>query len=129
MAKMQGGFFENLPQVEGDEGRHRKTAGRRAEAPGMQEEEKSDTTTIPSDERPERRGRPRKDLVREGRNKGLAKGYERFTLVADSDLLTWYRDYAYTYRISMREALETALAQFKEEHSNDELQADPKFHN
>lgn len=131
MAKMQGGFFENLPQVEGDEGRHRKTAGRSAESQGKQTTEESDKNAASSssvDERQQRRGRPRKDLVREGKNKGLAKGYERFTLVADSEMLTWYRDYAYTYRVSMREALETALAQFKDEHASDELQEDPKFH-
>lgn len=143
MAKLQhSGFLRDVPDVKSNEGTSRRTAGRTAPADmdaapadGTETKEGDMSATaaavMPSstgETRAERRGRPRKNLIRTGKNRGLAMGYERFTLVANSDLLTWYRDYAYTYRVSMRDALEMALTQFRDAHADDDLQADPKYH-
>ncbi len=56
-------------------------------------------------------GRPRKETtIREpGNRKGLQPGQERFTVVAETELLNELRDYAYTERITLRAALDQAM--------------------
>lgn len=64
------------------------------------------------------KGRPRKeDLVRneEGGNsaqEGLSEAYTRATFILRVDQLNDLKDYAYTNRITIKEALESAIAAF-----------------
>lgn len=59
-------------------------------------------------------GRPRKDdLIREkGVKQGLTPGWTRSTFILREDLLDKLKNYAYTERITLKEALEEALEDF-----------------
>ena len=59
-------------------------------------------------------GRPRKDdLIREkGVQQGLTPGWTRSTFILREDLLNTLKNYAYTERITLKEALEEALEDF-----------------
>lgn len=61
-------------------------------------------------------GRPRNEkIVRaRGPQKGLAEGWTRATFIVETDTLEILKDYAYTERITMKEAMQMALDQFIE---------------
>lgn len=113
MAKLKDkGFFVNQPEPDLDESRYRHTAGKQSTTKNLQQEEDDATSSaiLPSV------GRPRNsDIIRSpGARHGVRRGYTRFSVVADENLLQWYRDYAYTERMSMREAIEAALHMYKD---------------
>lgn len=55
-------------------------------------------------------GRPKKDLVRDNSaQRGLPEDYTRHSFIVRMDLLNKLQDYAYTERITIKEALEEAL--------------------
>ena len=69
-----------------------------------------------------KKGRPRKDLVRDNAAQaGLPVEWTRATFICKTELLNKLKDYAYTERISLKEALDMALTQFLED-KNDLLQ-------
>lgn len=57
------------------------------------------------------RGRPRKDGVVRGVSvqEGLTAEYTRATFIVDVALLKWLKDYAYTERLSMKDAINGLL--------------------
>lgn len=69
---------------------------------------------LPENEK--RPGRPRKDdVIREkGTKQGLTPGWTRATFIIRDDLLETLKNYAYTERITVKEALEDALEDFLE---------------
>lgn len=57
------------------------------------------------------RGRPKKDdLLREGAQAGLTAEYTRATFIMSVSILEELRDYAYTERLSMKDAIDKLLA-------------------
>lgn len=67
-----------------------------------------------------RKGRPRKDgLVRDGSvQDGLTEEWTRATFIVRRDLLDKLKDYAYTERVTLKEALENALDNFLKDKDN-----------
>lgn len=121
MAKLKDkGFFANQPEPDLDESRYRHTAGKQnttyahdaSTSKNLQQKEVDATSSAISPSV----GRPRNsDIIRSpGARHGVRRGYTRFSVVADENLLQWYRDYAYTERMSMREAIEAALHMYKD---------------
>ena len=78
------------------------------------------TETTAAEETTETRGkgRPRKaDLVRDNSTQeGLTEDYTRATFILRVDTLNDLKDYAYTNRITIKEALETVIAKYMEEY-------------
>lgn len=71
---------------------------------------------------PTKKGRPRKDLVREnGVQNGLPADWTRATFLIRCDQLQKLKDYAYTERITLKEALENALDEFLGDINDDDL--------
>lgn len=69
-------------------------------------------------ELPEKRqGRPRKDeIIREkGAQQGLTPGWTRSTFIIRTELLDTLKNYAYTERITLKDAIEEALEDFLED--------------
>lgn len=64
------------------------------------------------------KGRPRKaDLVRDNSaQEGLTEDYTRATFILRVDQLNELKDYAYTHRITIKEALETVISKFMEDY-------------
>lgn len=64
------------------------------------------------------KGRPRKnDLVRDNSaQEGLTEDYTRATFILRVDQLNELKDYAYTHRITIKEALETVIAKYMEDY-------------
>ena len=57
------------------------------------------------------RGRPKKDnLKREGAQAGLPENYTRATFIVNLDILEQVKDYAYTERLSMKDAVNKLLS-------------------
>jgi len=68
--------------------------------------------TQEAQEKPKRgKGRPMKDTVVRGNSvqEGLTADYTRATFIVDVSLLKWLKDYAYTERLSMKEAINSLL--------------------
>lgn len=67
---------------------------------------------------PKSKGRPRKaDLVRDNSaQEGLTEDYTRATFILRVDQLNELKDYAYTHRITIKEALETVISKFMEDY-------------
>lgn len=63
------------------------------------------------EEKPKKPGRPRKDNVVRGNSKqeGLTEDYTRATVIVKIDTLERAKDYAYTQRISIKEAISDLL--------------------
>ena len=66
-----------------------------------------------------RRGRPRRDdLIRDNSlQEGLPEGYTRFSAICKVDNINILRDYAYTKRIPIKEALDEVLEKFFEDYN------------
>lgn len=67
-----------------------------------------------------KKGRPRKDtLVRSNSaQEGLPEEWQRATFIVRVELLEKLKDYAYTERVSLKDALDDALDQFLEDKEN-----------
>lgn len=70
-----------------------------------------------------KRGRPKKDgLVRNNAaQEGLPEDWTRATFIVQTDKLELLKDYAYTERIILKEALDQALDRFFEDVDQDKL--------
>ena len=68
-----------------------------------------------------RRGRPpREDLIHgDSKLEGLPEGYTRFSIICKQDNIQDLRDYAYTKRISLRDALDEVIETFFDSYRND----------
>lgn len=141
MGKTKSGFLKSRPAPEPDEGKYRHTSGMQKNDTAETESTESNSSTVQTenesvpnvalgDETPVnlKRGRSRKaDIVREsGAAHGLHRGNTRYTLVINKQRLLWFKDYAYTHRISLREAIDTALIAFQQTHKDDTLLPNPK---
>lgn len=64
------------------------------------------------------KGRPRKaDLVRDNSvQDGLTEEYTRATFILRVETLNDLKDYAYTHRITIKEALETVIAKYMDDY-------------
>lgn len=63
------------------------------------------------------RGRPKKDtIIREGVQAGLTEDFTRATFILSVDLLEEVKDYAYTERLSMKDAINKLLSQSLEDY-------------
>lgn len=67
------------------------------------------------------KGKPRKeDLVREpGAQEGLTVDYTRATFILRVETLNALKDYAYTNRITIKDALEAAVTSFLDKYKED----------
>lgn len=85
------------------------------EAMGFDADKERESLGIEATE--EKRGRPqRKDLVHEnGVQAGLPEDWTRATFIVRCELLEKLKDYAYTERVTLKDALNTALEQFLED--------------
>lgn len=74
-------------------------------------------------EKKSKRGRPRKDdLIREsGVQQGLQPDYTRATFIIKKDYYQLLKDYAYTERITLKEALEQMCEVFFDDVDTDSL--------
>ena len=78
--------------------------------------------TAPTAKKKKTRGRPvRGDLQRGGSVDGLAQGLRRFSVIMHKDTANKLYDYAYTKRITVKDALEEIVQKFIKDY-----EADPK---
>ena len=79
-------------------------------------------TAAPAAEKKETRGRPRRDdLQRGGSDDGLPVELRRFSVIMQKDTANKLYDYAYTKRITVKDALEEMVQKFIADY-----EADPK---
>lgn len=66
------------------------------------------------------RGRPKKDnIIREGSQAGLTEDFTRATFIVNVDLLEEVKNYAYTERLSMKDAVNKLLSDSLEAYKKD----------
>ena len=78
---------------------------------GSQEQPTEEVKEVKQEEKPRRQGRPRKDNIVRGNSlqEGLTEDYTRATLIVRVETLERAKDYAYTQRISIKEAISDLL--------------------
>lgn len=91
--------------------------GNESEAFDAEKERQELGITLPEKKK---QGRPRKDnLVRtNAAQEGLPEDWQRATFIVRVEHLEKLKDYAYTERLSLKEALDDALEQFLEDKDN-----------
>ena len=66
-------------------------------------------------------GRPRKDNIQReaGAGAGLQEGTTRYTVIIQNDTMKFLRDYAFTKRITIKDALQIMIERFANEYNAD----------
>lgn len=89
----------------------------------QQEEPKEQPAQAKTEEKPKKMGRPRKtDIIRDNAAQaGLTEEYTRATFILKVEALDALKDYAYTNRITIKDALDEILTKFFSEYDGELL--------
>ena len=83
------------------------------------EPQKQITQAVTEPSETKKLGRPKRDdLIRDGVQKGLSDEWTRASFIVRVDMLQKLKDYAYTERITIRDALDKALVMMLKDKKN-----------